>query len=45
MIQLDAVLKMESTPSVNAIVTTTKSSAMSAEEKKTPGDVRNLNES
>ncbi|SNV12506.1 Uncharacterised protein [Rhodococcus rhodochrous] len=45
MIQLDAVLKIESTPSVNRIVSTTKSSAMSAEEKKTPGDVRNLNES
>ncbi|MFX1756509.1 MULTISPECIES: hypothetical protein [Rhodococcus] len=45
MIQLDAVLKIESTLSVKAIVTTTKSSAMIADEKKIPGDVRNFNES
>ncbi|MEU5840816.1 hypothetical protein [Rhodococcus sp. NPDC047139] len=45
MIQFDAALKIESTLSVKRIVTTTKRSAMIAEEKKTPGDVRNLNES
>ncbi len=40
MIQVDAVLKIWSTASVKAIVTTTNKIATAADAKKMPGDVR-----